>query len=310
MNILKRISPVLLLIAFISAGFYLAGCSSAQSTTGKLAFKEKDYVKAEAELTKGLQIDKNDAEGWYMLGVSQVELGKYAAAEQSFKTSLSINKNYAPEIQAYWVEKFNAGVTSYNSGIDLVKRGDSTAYIRAFRTSLNNLLAANIITADSVKVIQLIGDAYFYMGNKDSALYYYEAAIAKSKSPDDANQIARIIYDSGVQQLNNDQHEAAIGTFGKVMAIPYLPKDNKYYELSALYSGVANYRMAEKVSKDNGDFKPYLQKTIDALEPVAASSKNKDILTDAYKFLAESYAGLDMKDKEAAARQKLTELGQ
>jgi tetratricopeptide (TPR) repeat protein len=310
MNILKRISPVLLLIAFISAGLYLAGCSSAQSTTGKLAFKEKDYVKAEAELTKGLQIDKNDAEGWYMLGVSQIELGKYAAAEQSFKTSLSINKNYAPEIQAYWVEKFNQGVTNYNTGIELVKKNDSTGYVRAFRTSLNNLLAANVITPDSVKVTQLIGDAYFYMGNKDSALYYYESAISKSKSPDDANQIARIIYDSGVQQLNGDQHEAAISTFGKVMAIPYLPKDNKYYELSALYSGVANYRMAEKVSKENGDFKPYLQKTIDALEPVAASSKNKDILTDAYKFLAESYAGLDMKDKEAAARQKLTELGQ
>ena len=81
---LFRIFTVLLSLTLATGFIYFSGCTSAESTTGKLAFSQKDYVKAEVELKKGLLIDKNDAEGWFMLGYSQIENGHYADAKESF----------------------------------------------------------------------------------------------------------------------------------------------------------------------------------------------------------------------------------
>ena len=77
------------LVAFM---ILLNGCTSPDTTTGKLAYQSKDYTKAEEYLERGLSLDKEDAEGWYMLGYSQVELGlqmndykKIDKAETSFQ---------------------------------------------------------------------------------------------------------------------------------------------------------------------------------------------------------------------------------
>src|SRR5580765_4034844 len=97
MSLYKRIGLFLLLAAFVSVTAYYSGCASAESTTGKLAFQQQDYKKAEVELKKGLGIDPKDDEGWYMLGYSQVELGKYDDAQKSFQQSLAISKNYGEQ---------------------------------------------------------------------------------------------------------------------------------------------------------------------------------------------------------------------
>jgi len=40
----------------------------------------------------------------YMLGYSQVEIGKYDDAQKSFKTCLSISDKFAQNIKFYWAK--------------------------------------------------------------------------------------------------------------------------------------------------------------------------------------------------------------
>ena len=54
MSLYKRIYSVIISLAVLSVTIYYLGCASAESTTGKLAFQQKDFQKAEIELKKGL----------------------------------------------------------------------------------------------------------------------------------------------------------------------------------------------------------------------------------------------------------------
>ena len=104
MNFHKKIYSVLFTLIFISSAVYYFGCASAESTTGKLAFQQKDYEKAEAELKKGIAIDKTDAESWYMLGYSQIELGKIEDAKKESDRVNSLAKIYSQMINKFTKE--------------------------------------------------------------------------------------------------------------------------------------------------------------------------------------------------------------
>lgn len=52
MSLYKRIYSVIISLAVLSVTIYYLGCASAESTTGKLAFQQKDFQKAEIELKK------------------------------------------------------------------------------------------------------------------------------------------------------------------------------------------------------------------------------------------------------------------
>ncbi len=53
-----------------------------------------------------------------MLGYSQIQLGKYDDAKNSFAECKKLSSNYNDKITAFWVEKFNAGADSFKNGID------------------------------------------------------------------------------------------------------------------------------------------------------------------------------------------------
>ncbi|MCX6164190.1 MAG: tetratricopeptide repeat protein [Ignavibacteriae bacterium] len=159
-----------ILSIIILVAIYFFGCTSAELTTGKLAYQQKDFVKAEQELKKGLMIDKSDDEGWYMLGYSQIEVGKYEEAKNSFKSALSISNKYADYIRNYWIDKFNAGINAFNGGTKSLGRKDSVSAERNFNNALFYFKSASCITPDSIAAYQMMGDCYSYLGKPDSAL--------------------------------------------------------------------------------------------------------------------------------------------
>ncbi len=298
------ISLFVLIIAF---SIYIAGCSPAETTTGKLAYNSKDWVKAETELAKGLAIDKNDAEAWYMLGYSQIELQKFSEATKSFKSCLSISQDFSTQIKSFWIDKFNAGISDFNLGTKALGKNDKDNANKSFTNAIRNFEAASSIIPDSISTYQLIADAYNYMGETDKALALYQSILDKSKSKEDAIMIAKILYTVGIKERQAEKYDKAISIFEKVLTIQFLPKDNIYYETSLFNLGFANYQIAVKMATDGktkGEYTPYLNSTIKNLEELTSATKTKELLKDSYEILFNAYDALGMKDKAEDALNK------
>lgn len=295
------------IIIIISVYFF--GCTSAELTTGKLAYQQKDFEKAERELTKGLQIDKNDDEGWYMLGYSQIELGKFDEAQKSFKTCLSISNKYADYIRNYWIDKYNAGINAFNGGLKSYARKDTLVARKNFEKALMDFKSTACITPDSIASYQMMGDCYSYLGKPDSALIMYSGILSKSKSKDDAIMIAKILYQSGMKARESEQWDKALDIFKKASEIKYLPEDNTYYQNAVFNVGFCNYQIASQMAADNkGDFKPYLEEAVKVIEPLLTKSKDKELLKNCYEVLFNAYDALGMKEKSQEALNKKQEL--
>jgi tetratricopeptide (TPR) repeat protein len=296
-------------IILLTVSVYYYGCTTAETTTGKLAYQQKDYVKAEQELAKGLLTDKTDDEAWYMLGFSQIEIGKFDDAKKSFKNTLAISNKFGDYIRNYWIDKYNAGINAFNSGTKSLGKKDSVMANKNFNTALNNFTAATCIIPDSVSAYQLMGDCYTYLGKTDEALKMYTSILDKSKSKADATMIAKILYKSGMSAREGEQWDKALDIFKRATEIPYLPKDNTYYENSTFNIGFCNYQIATKLATENkGDFKPYLNEAVKVLEPLSTSSKDNAILINTFEILYNAYDALGMSDKAQDALKKKQDL--
>lgn len=299
----KKFINSILILTFLSFGIYIFGCASAETTTGKLAFQQKDYAKAEIELTKGIQKNPADGEAWYMLGVSQIEIGKYAAAKTSFEKVRSLSPQYSQDAFSYWATKYNDGITSFNAGTKALGSKDTVAAMRNLRQALDKFTAAVNILPDSVSTYQLIADSYLYLGQNDSALAVYESIIDKTKSPSDALGIARVLYQSGVNAMTSSKYDDAISIFNKIKNLNFLDKKSEYYEVALFNLGLANYKKLESTT-DNATMTILSQNIVDNLEPLTVQSTNKDLLKDSYQILVVAFdvLGNDAKRDDAQSK--------
>lgn len=305
---MKSLKLFIGLIIFIGAiSIYLGGCSPAETTTGKLAYGQKDWEKAATELTKGLAVDKTDAEAWYMLGYAQTELGRYSEAAVSFKEASTRSADYNNLIKNYWIDKFNAGINDFNSGTKALGKKDTEGANSYFKKAISSFTAATGIIPDSISAFQLLADSYNYMGQTDKALSIYQNILDKSKSKEDAIQIGKLMYGAGIKSRQAEDYAKALTIFTKVLTIPYIPKDNIYYESSQFNCGYCNYQMAVKLASDGktkAEYEPLLNETVKYIESVTATSKNKELLKDSYEILINTYDALGNNAKKEDAVQK------
>lgn len=323
-NVSLLILSGLVLFSFI----YIYGCNSMESTTGKLAYQQKDYEKAVKELTIALQNDKTDDEGWYMLGFSQIETGRFEEAKKSFKTCLSISNRFAKNINVFWVDNFNFGIGSFNDGIRFLRKPDSVNANIKFNQGIYFFRACTCIIPDSILAYELLGDTYQYIGKKDSAELNYDIIYDKLKIKPDIEATLRFYYRQGLDYRFDENWGKAIDIFGKsaylknLKSDPSLLKDTnitKYYEGSLFNLGLAYYQVGAKIFADpnyigpdasipKADYKSYLKKSVDILEPLVAQTKINVLLIDSYGILINAYDGLGMEAKRDDAQKKKTEL--
>ncbi len=301
---MKNLKQILFLfsgVALLIMGIIIWGCASAELTTGKLAFQQRDYEKAEINLKKGLEIDKNDAEGWYMLAVSQTELKKYDEARKSFETAMKVSKAYEDERLEYWKLKFNECIKYFNSAVGK----DSATTATNLSISLDYAYAAIAIIPDSLETYRVAGDALYYLQNYDKAIEYYKIPYSKTKSKDDAINVAKTIYKKGLTLRLEDKYEESIKTLKEVKELEALPKDNTYYEASILNIGINYYQEALIASKEEKEFKPYLQEAVVYFEQLLGT-KDEKLLKDLYEYLYSTYQALG-EDTKAEEIMKLKE---
>jgi len=308
---LNKLFLLVLPVIFLSAiAFYFQGCSSAQSTTGKLAFVQQDYVKAESELKKGLAIDQNDDEGWYMLGYSQVELGKYEEAQKSFQKSLSISNNFSESLRRYWAEKFNAGAKDFQSGIESEEKKNMDAAKTYYNNALKSFEASSVIFPDSLKSYSAMGETYLALGNSEKALVIFNDIASKSTNKVDAERVAKILFESGLGMMSTNNFKAASEMFKKIMAINNLPKDDEYYETSAYNNGLALAKLGEesRLKDEDGNYKDLYNEALVSLEPLKISLKKKELEKQIYELLINIYANLGRTDDAQDALNKKNQL--
>ncbi len=279
-------------VALLLMGIILWSCASAELTTGKLAFQQRDFEKAEINLKKGLEIDKNDAEGWYMLAVSQTELKKYDEARKSFETAMKVSKQYEDERLEYWKLKFNECIKYFNSAVGK----DSATTANNLIISLDYALAAIAIIPDSLESYRVAGDAYYYLENYDKAIEFYRIPYGKTNSKDDAVNLAKTIYKKGLKLRLDEKFEESVNALKEVMELKALPTDNQYYEASILNIGINYYQEALIVSKEDKDYKPYLKEANVYFERLL-NSKDEKLLKDLYEYLYSSYQALGEEEK-------------
>jgi len=301
----------LFFIFTIAVSIYVSGCSPAETTTGKLAYAQKDWEKAVVELAKGLAIDKSDAEAWYMLGYSQTELGRFEDAGKSFAQAKSLSSEYNNLILSYWIDKFNGGISEFNLGVKALGKKDNDNANKNFTSAIKYFSAASAIIPDSISTYQLIADSYNYLGQNDKALAIYKGILDKSKSKEDAIMIAKLMYQNGIKARQADDYEKSIEIFNQIVTIKYLPTDNIYYESSLFNIAIANYQIASKKvadGKGKAEYEGNLNETVKYMEQYVASTKNKDLLKDAYEILYNAYDGLGNKVKSEEALNKKNSL--
>ncbi len=295
MNLSKSTIYFLFASVFCMSVIYFSGCSSAESTTGKLAYNQKDFVKAETELKKGLLVDKTDAEGWYMLGYSQTENGHYSDAQESFRQSLKLSSTYAPNIIGYWVEKFNQGANNFGAGIKAEQKKDVAGAKAYYTNALNYFLAASNIIPDSLKTYKAIGETYLALGEKDKAMATFETVLSRSNNADDAVKVAAVLFDAGLGMIEFGNYQDAATTFQKIISINSLPHDNQYYEVSAYNLGLSYAKMGEAKRASNPDspeYKESFRKALTYLEPLLSTLKKKDLEPQIYDLMIASYANI------------------
>ncbi len=310
MKLNKRIYVLLISLSVLSTTAYYMGCASAESTTGKLAFQQQDFKKAEVELKKGLAIDKNDDEGWYMLGYSQIELGKFDDAQMSFKRSMSISNNFADRIKAYWIQKFNQGASQFQAGIEAENKKDKTNAQTYYENALKSFQASAAIIPDSIKSYSAIGESYLALGQSDKALNIFSEIVAKSNSKEYATRVARILFESGLGMMQMKNYQNASETFKKVLTISALPKNDPYYETSAYNNALALAKIAEDMRNTdaNSNYKEKFSEALTYIEPLSQNLTKKDLEPQIYDLLVSVYANLGLTDKAQDALKKKEEL--
>jgi len=304
-----KIFSILLSLTLACGFVYFSGCTSAESTTGKLAFQQKDYQKAEIELKKGLVIDKNDAEGWYMLGYSQIENGHFDEARESFANAKRLSGEYGDRVTAYWVEKYNQGASNFGTG---AKAKDTLTANPSYRSALRYFQAAYNIQPDSIKGIEALGRTYFALGDKDKALDLFQTVIAKTNSKESAIRVASILFEEGNTLLTLKKNDDAAATFQKILNISALPKDDQYYEVSSYNYGLAKVKAAEELkvtSPDDPKIKSYYMDALTVVEPLSQTNiNNKDIKPRVWDLLVVLYGNTGQTDKATDAYKKAEEL--
>lgn len=285
---MKLLKSFLIIFGLMGAAAYISGCSSAEQTTGMLAYQQGDYAKAETEFLKELSRNPSNEEALFYLGAARIFLNKYDKADSAFKAYRKIGRNsYRDQILDAWTKRFNSGADKFEAA---QRAKETNEQLKLYKESVNEFKVALIILPDSTIVQKYIDNI-----NNKIALLTIKPNI-----------------DKGVELLDAGKYQESIDEFKKGLTID-LDKSNPIYFVLQYNVGIAYLKWGEKIRLDNQnnpDDKSYLDKYREALtylEEFKNSPDKNDQLT-AYELLVQVYGNLNMQDKALEAIKKRDEL--
>jgi tetratricopeptide (TPR) repeat protein len=187
---MKRYVPLILLLLaavyFTSTGFQ---CGSAEATSAKLYFSQKNYVKAEESLLKEIAKNDKNEEAWFLLGQVRYEMKKYEGMDEAFTRTLQLSDLHRGDIMRYrlgvWGTTVNEGIAYFNKG------KDSSDY---YRKSLENFHFASRLMPDSLIGAELASRSYSALGKNDSAIVELEPVVKAKPNGKESVLLLRDLY--------------------------------------------------------------------------------------------------------------------
>lgn len=271
MKLLFKTLSISLFGLFLTA--YIAGCSSAEQTTAKLAFQQKDYAKAETEFDKEVKQNPANEEAWFYLGASRVLLNKIDAADLAFKEYRKIGKNtFAPDMADLWTGFYNKGADLFNTA---QKTADNDAKVKYYNNAIEQFKICKVILPDSTEVDKFINASQ----NKIAML---------TVNPD---------IEKGVKLDSLGKFDEAVAAYNK--ALEKTDKGSVIYEIIANDISISYLKWGEKLRTDSPDDPGYKEKYRAAMPFLEDLKESKDIKTkiQAYDLLVSVYGNLGMNDK-------------
>jgi tetratricopeptide (TPR) repeat protein len=257
---------------FLSALIYIAGCTSAEQTTAKLAYSQGDYEKAETEFLKETNQNPANEEAWLYLALSRAQLNKVDGVRSAMEGYRKIGKNtFRAEIEDAWARVYDQGYQDYQNGQTST---DETTQLKKYSDAIKKFEIALALIPDSVFVAKNV-----------SAI--------NSK----VNTITiKPMIDKGVELEKAGNYEGAIAEYNK--ALVKVDKGSAGYEVVAYDIAVANLKWGEKMREANQEDPAYKDKYTAALPFLEDLTKSKEIDNQitAYDLLVQVYANLGRTD--------------
>jgi tetratricopeptide (TPR) repeat protein len=280
-----KIANILAILIFTIV--YLSGCSSTEQTTGKLAFQQGDWAKAEAEFQKEVNNNPLNEEAWFYLGATKLRLNKLTEAQEAFDQYRKIGKNsFANEITSEWEKKYDEAYKQYDAARS---EKEITAKIKKYEDAINQFRIAYVILPDSVVVLKNI-----------SAL-----------NDEIANLTITPLINEGADLLNANKFAEAIAKFEDAKKYKIGTSNPKYFILQFNTSlGYIKWGEDMRVNATDPNDKSYQEKyraAIPYLEELTKSPDDNDKY-NAYVMLVQVYANLNMAAEAEDAIKKRDEL--
>lgn len=272
---MKSLLKLFTAIILLTTTFIYFGCSSAEQTTGKLAFSNKDYAKAEVEFEKEVRQNGQNEEAWFYLAMSRLELGKMTTFEDAMKSYRGIGKNtFAQDLIYKWAEKYDEGFNNFDKAKGST---DSSVSLPLYRKALINFKSCMVLLPDST--------------------------VAQKNADVIANKIVTIqvkpLIDIGAEMINSGDYAGAIEIFKKAQGSG-IDETSPAYEVLTYNTGLAYLKWGESMRTTNPDDPAYKDKYKSALPYLEAlkNSADKANKLQAYELLIQVYGNLGM-EKEA-----------
>ena len=273
------------------AVFYIEGCSSAEQTTGKIAYAQGDFAKAEKEFELETKQNPNNVDAWFYLALSRFELNKIDAAADAMNHFRKLKKDdsYQSDIVRIWGEKYDKGYRAVENAKQ--SASDTALQFKLFREAIDDFKAALILLPDSEFV------------QKNIDVINKRIATIKVKP----------LIDAGADLIKNNKYEESIGYFKQAENMG-LEKDNAVYDVINYNMGLAYLKWGEDIREKNKDTNPddqsYKEKYKAALPYLEAltTSKDKSMELSSWELLVQVYGNLNMTEKALDAIKKRDEL--
>ncbi|MCF8229155.1 MAG: tetratricopeptide repeat protein [Bacteroidales bacterium] len=192
-----------------------------------IALLEKgDYKKARIQFNKVIEIDPEHVDAHFNRGNVRYKLGDYAGAVSDLEFVL---QSHPKTPEAYDIigkskakmKDFEGAVTAYDALIQsnpdyqiaYFNRGKVNAVMQNFRDALEDFKTYLDFNAANAEVMNLVGQTYLEIKDKDSALLYFDKAI------DINNNFAMAYYNRGYLQASRRRFNAARRDFSAAIKI-------------------------------------------------------------------------------------------
>lgn len=276
------VKSFLLIILIFTAALYINGCSTAEQTTGKIAYAQGDYQKAELEFEKEIKQNPNNEEAWFLLAMSRFQINKISSAEIALKEYRRIGKGtYDSDIIRLWGDKYDQGYAEFEKG---KSSSDTAISLPYYKKAIDYFKTALILMPDSIFV------------QKNIDVINTRIATIKVKP----------LIDRGADQIKEEKYEEAISSFKQALNVG-IEEDNPVIDVLNYNMGLAYLKWGEQIRESNKDTNPddqtYKEKYKDALPFIEnlTNTNDNEMKYQAYDLLVQVYGNLNMTEKALEA---------